>query len=311
MYLIAVGRFIVGLRFDGLFYVGIILRMDPSLSKFMKDLKKQAEDRKVSSATGIVPKPAAIEVVSPEIAVAPPVNKKRGRPSKVQKLEVGTSSGGKPVSMLGLGLRVAPTMQFDLLPEDEGILAAVPTLHLIEEMVELQCRAAVVSRAIGDELKRAESVVILRLKAKLDESSQALKKALQDVDACQKEKEREAQMIKEEQETLKAMVTKLTAERDELVQEKADLTTEKESLNVEIEKYQGFMLRINEESFNQGLRQATFFHGIPADDSRYDLGKDVVNGRLVPLGEDVDDAGQVMEEPSTDIAKPDETIDII
>ena len=108
-------------------------------------------------------------------------------------------------------------MQFDLLPEDEGILAAVPTLHLIEEMVELQCRAAVVSRAIGDELKRAESVVIPRLRAKLDESSQALKKALQDIDACQKEKEREVQMIKEEKETLKAMVTKLTTERDELV----------------------------------------------------------------------------------------------
>ena len=256
----------MGLRFDGLFCVGIILRMDSSLSKFMKDLKKQAEDRKVSSSVGIVLKPAAVEVVSPEIAVAPPANKKRGRPSKVQKLEVGTSSGGKPVSMLGLGLRVAPTMQFDLLPEDEGILAVVPTLHLIEEIVELQCRAAVVSRAIGDELKRAESVVIPRLRAKLDESSQALKKALQDIDACQKEKEREVQMIKEEKETLKAMVTKLTAEQDELVQEKADLTTEKESLNVEIEKCQGFILRINEESFNQGLRQAAFFHGIPADD---------------------------------------------
>jgi len=84
-----------------------------------------------------------------------------------------------------------------------------------------------------------------------------------------------------------------------------------ESLNAEIEKCQGFMLRINEESFNQGLRQAAFFHGIPADDSRYDLGKDVVNDRLVSLGEDADDASQVMGEPPTDSAQPDETIDVI
>jgi len=97
-----------------------------------------------------VPPPVAKEVASADVAtVVPVVNKKRGHPSKSQQLEVGTSSG-KPVSMMGVGLRVVPTMQFELLPEDEGILAAVPTLDLIEEMVELQCRAAVVSRAIGD-----------------------------------------------------------------------------------------------------------------------------------------------------------------
>ena len=36
-----------------------------------------------------------------------------------------------------------------------------------------------------------------------------------------------------------------------------------------------------------------------------------MNGRLVSLGEDADDVGQVMGEPPTDNAQPDETIDII
>jgi len=49
-------------------------------------------------------------------------------------------------------------MQFDLRPEDEDTLAAIPTLDLIEEMVELQCRAVVVGRAIGDELKSEDGV---------------------------------------------------------------------------------------------------------------------------------------------------------
>ncbi|KAK7367833.1 hypothetical protein VNO80_09851 [Phaseolus coccineus] len=148
--------------------------MDPALSKMMKNLKKQAEERKTPTATGIVPEPIAVEVVPPETVVAAaPANKKRGRPTKVQKLE-GTSSGGRPVSMLGVGLRVASTMQFDLRPEDEGILAAVPTLNLIEEMVELQCRAAVVSKAIEDELKLVETVVIPKLRTKLDDSAISL-----------------------------------------------------------------------------------------------------------------------------------------
>jgi len=233
--------------------VGIILKMDPSLSKLMKNLKKQAEGRKTSPIILIATQPAAIEIVEPEIAVATPVNKKRGRPSKAPRAEIGTSSG-KPVSMLGLGMRVAPTMQFDLRAEDEGILAAVPTLDLIEEMVELQCRAAVVSRAIGDELKRPEVVVIPKLKTQLNDSAVTLKNALEAADKCREERWKESQAAVEERESLKTTLAKVMAERDDLLKDKADMTTERESLNAEIEKYQEFMLRINEESFNQGVR---------------------------------------------------------
>ena len=41
----------------------------------------------------------------------------------------------------------------------------------------------------------------------------------------------------------------------------------------------------------------TFFHGVSAEDSRYDLKKDVVNGQLMPLGGDeANHADQVMED---------------
>jgi len=71
------------------------------------------------------------------------------------------------------------------------------------------------------------------------------------------------------------------------------------------------MLRVSEESFNQGVRQVTFFHGVSAEDSRYDLGKDVVNGQLVPLGDDTDGADQAMEDQPIETTQLDESIEII
>jgi len=293
-------------------FADIILKMDPSLSKFMKSLKSQVEKRKISIVVGVAPQPTAIETVLPETTVvAPVVSKKRGRPSKAQRPEVGTSSD-RQISMLGLGMRVAPTMQFDLRPEDEGILAVVPTLDLIEKMVELQCRATVVSRAIGDELKRAKSVVIPKLKTQLYDSTLSLKNALEAADKCQEERQRENRLACEEQEALKATLAKVMAERDNLMKEKVGLTTEKESFSAEIEKYQEFMLRVSEESFNQGVHQVAFFHGVSADDSRYDLGKDIVNGELVPFGgEDAEDVDQVMDDPIVETPQPNETIEIL
>jgi len=51
-----------------------------------------------------------------------------------------------------------------------------------------------------------------------------------------------------------------------------------------------------------------FFHGVPTENSRYDLEKDVVNGQFVPLGEGVD---QVMEDQQIEVAQPDQSIEII
>jgi len=204
-------------------------------------------------------------------------------------------------------------MQFDLRPNDEGVLAAIPTLDLIEEMVELQCRAAVVSKAIGDELKRAKTVSISKLKTQLSESVVSLKEALKAV----AEARDEARLVHEEQKALKVTLSQVMAERADAVKEKEELAVDKESLRAQVEQLQGFMLSINEESFNQGVRQVAFYHGIPADDPRYDSGMDVINGQIMPLGgedaEDVDQENEVVETPQLDetTMQPDETIDIV
>jgi len=187
--------------------------MDLALSKFMKNLKRQADEWKLSSLTGIATSKAVVEeIVPPVAAVAPAGNRKRGRPPKTQvSPDVGPSSGGKPLTMLGLSIKVTPTMQFDLRPDDEGVLVAIPTKDLVEELVELQCRATVVGRAIGDELNKTQSVVVPKLKAKLDDSALSLKNAMEAADACREEMQKKGQLAKEEQEALKATLAKVMA----------------------------------------------------------------------------------------------------
>lgn len=66
----------------------IILKMDPSLSKFMKSLKRQADSRKISTVAGIKSKSPTVvaeEVPTETVVAAPAVSKKRGRSSKAQR----------------------------------------------------------------------------------------------------------------------------------------------------------------------------------------------------------------------------------
>ena len=100
--------------------------MDLALGKFMSSLKRQTAAQKLSSLAGIEKGKANVEeVVPPMVVAAPAVNRKRGHPPKTHVgAEVGPSS-----------IRVAFVMQFELRPEDEGVLAAISTKHLIEKLV--------------------------------------------------------------------------------------------------------------------------------------------------------------------------------
>ena len=99
--------------------------MDPSLKKYMNSLKRQANKSKIATIAGIVPRPTEREVVPVEAVPAPAQGKKRGRPAKVPRTEA-PSSSGSPISLLVSSVRVAPTMQFDLRPEDDEILLPFP-----------------------------------------------------------------------------------------------------------------------------------------------------------------------------------------
>ncbi|KAL9331422.1 hypothetical protein ACSQ67_001032 [Phaseolus vulgaris] len=39
----------------------------------------------------------------------------------------------------------------------------------------------------------------------------------------------------------------------------------------------------SEDCFYHGLQQAAFYHKVPTEDPRYDLDKDMVDGKLVPI----------------------------
>jgi len=198
----------------------------------MNTLKRQANKSKISALAGTVPLPTEREIAPVEVAIAPAQGKKRGRPAKVPRTET-RSSSGSPTSMLGSSVRVAPTMQFDLRPEDEVVLAVVPTLDLIEEMVELQCRATVVSRAIRDELKRVKTVSIPKLKSQLSESSVSLKDALKAIDEARKD----ARLAKEEQEALKVTLNQVMAERADAIGNKKSWLVIKSPLALKLNNF--------------------------------------------------------------------------
>jgi len=116
---------------------------------------------------------------------------------------------------------------------------------------------------------------------------------------------------KELQETLKAQLTKVEVERDHLMKEKVNVKAKEKSLIVEIEKCQEFMLKINEESFYQGIRQAAFYHGVLMEDHRYDVNKDVVNGELVSLGGNAKNAIKEDESQHLKVAERELSVDEI
>ena len=135
-------------------------------------------------------------------------------------------------------MQVASAMQFELRPEDEGVLAAIPTKDLIEELVELQSRVTIVGKALGDELNRTQTVVVPKLKAELEESANSLKSAIEMTETCREEMQKKDRLAKEEQEALKLTLAKVMVEQDKLLKEKVDVEAKGESLAAEMEKFQ-------------------------------------------------------------------------
>jgi len=64
-------------------------------------------------------------------------------------------------------------------------------------------------------------------------------------------------------------------------------------------------LRISNQCFYQGIRQTAFFHVIPLEDDRYDVDKNVIDGKLISVDgdkdEDVEVQGENLGEPSSEV----------
>jgi len=69
-----------------------------------------------------------------------------------------------------------------------------------------------------------------------------LKAALEAAKACRKKMQQNDRMAQEQQEALKATLTKVEAERDQLLKEKSNAKAKEKSLTAKMEKCQEFML---------------------------------------------------------------------
>jgi len=83
------------------------------------------------------------------------------------------SSSSRQLSMLNPLLEVVSGLHIEMTPEDESVLAFVPTNNLIAEWMELHKRSLVVGRTLGEELER-DTRVVTKQKNELAESTTLL-----------------------------------------------------------------------------------------------------------------------------------------
>jgi len=149
--------------------------------------------------------------------------------------------------------------------------------HIVRTMVEFGSKALVLSRRVGSLYKREvkeggrERVEELQKKAdKLEDEKAALEKAKESWDAERK---------------------RLTTWRvrclGELEEDYDDLKEKYDRAIGELDDLKNSIIQEHINGFEKGLRQAAFFHGgIDVTDVKFDVNKDVIDGRLV--NEDVD-----------------------
>jgi len=139
-----------------------------------------------------------------------------------------------------------------------------------------------VGRTLGEELERTLAIVT-KQKKELAELANSLKAALEANEALKEKIFKDNDVAEKAQKTLKDELAVMEAKKADLAKEKAATEEREKTLSTEVEKCHAFMLRISKDCFYQGLRQATFYHGVPVEDPRYNLDKDMVNDKLVPI----------------------------
>ena len=146
--------------------------------------------------------------------------------------------------MLNPSLQVAQALEFNLLPEDESVLAVVPIDDLIVELVELQGRTTLVGKTLGEELKRTNNVLVPKFE--LEETVNSLKVVTTTVEEY-KEKMRQDQVAADAvQEALRADLARVEFERNQLLKEKVESEERERVLAIDLSNCHSFMLHINE-----------------------------------------------------------------
>ncbi|QCD96801.1 hypothetical protein DEO72_LG6g1511 [Vigna unguiculata] len=154
--------------------------------------------------------------------------------------------------------------------------------HIVRTMVEFGSKALVLSRRVGSLYRREvkeggwEKVEELQGKVdKLEEEKAALEKAKESWDAERKRLVTWRVRCLDSEEKLNKRIGELEEDYD-------DLKDKYDGAVGELDDLKNSIIQEHINGFEKGLRQAAFFHqDVDITDSRFDVNKDVVDGKLV------------------------------
>ena len=159
--------------------------------------------------------------------------------------------------------------------------------HIVRTMVEFGRKALVLSRRVGSLYRRVvkeggrEKVEELQGKVdKLEEEKAALEKAKESWEAERKTLATWRVHCLDCEEKLNKRIGELEEDYD-------DLKDKYDGAVGELDDLKNNIIQEHINGFEKGLRQAAFFHqDVDVMDSRFDVNKDVINGKLVQEDED-------------------------
>jgi len=164
--------------------------------------------------------------------------------------------------------------------------------HIVRTMVEFGSKALVLSRRVGSLYRREvkeggrEKVEEFQGKVdKLEEEKAALEKAKESWEAERKRLATWRVRCLDSEEKLNKRIGELEEDYD-------DLKDKYDGVVGELDDLKNNIIQEHINDFEKGLRQAAFFHqDVDVTDSRFDVNKDVIDGKLVQEDEDSGNEG--------------------
>jgi len=224
-----------------------------------------------------------------------------GKGKDVKKIRVallGTASGagsasGEKLPEAGLielpEISVRKDISIDLPDTVVNSINNMKVDHIVRTMVEFRSKALVLSRRVGS-LYRREVKEVGELQGKVD-------KLEEEKAALEKEKEgweAERKRLATWKVRCLDFEEKLNKRIGELEEDYEDLKDKYDGAVGELDDLKNSVIQEHINGFEKGLRQAAFFHpNVDVSDSRFDVDKDIVGGKLVR--EDEGDAEEVEE----------------
>ena len=216
--------------------------------------------------------------------------------------EKGPESGLIELPEISVRKDIAINLPDTIINSIEGMKAD----HIIRTMVEFGSKALILSRRVGSlyrqEVKEGGREKVEELQGKIDkfeEERAAWKKENEGWEAERKRLATWRVRCLDSEEKLNKRIGELEEDYDEL-KEKYDGTIG------ELDDLKNSIIQEHINSFEKGLRQAAFFHEeVDIMDAKFDVNKDVIDGRLVKEDESstVDEAEERAEEKAAEEVK--------